>query len=304
MSKRDYEYGSSKVEDFFAFINERHSIYLARKQDMKKPWTDDKILQQYKFTNVFRELDRGTVALRKYLWPRVQGVSEYSKDDLEMIFWHVCWYRLFNEVSNLTDWSTLPADPMELQYRLNAKYHRDEKIFTSAHMTTGVSGESKLVTYMRAVMDAWDHREELTFKIMRDETLEAAYSHVIRLYMMGPFVTYEVVTDLRWTPLLRQAPDKLTWANVGPGAKRGMERLGMEPTVESMVSLHEMGLDYLSCSLMDHYVDASDAFTWLDGKNYPPFELREIEHCLCEFDKYERARTEVGRPRQKYNGLS
>ena len=35
---------------------------------------------------------------------------------------------------------------------------------------------------------------------------------------------------------------------------------------------------------------------------YPPFELREIEHSLCEFDKYERIRLGQGRPKQKYKG--
>ena len=32
----------------------------------------------------------------------------------------------------------------------------------------------------------------------------------------------------------------------------------------------------------------------------PALEMREIEHCLCEFDKYERVRLGQGRPRSKY----
>mgnify|MGYP005994584353 CR=1 FL=1 len=31
-----------------------------------------------------------------------------------------------------------------------------------------------------------------------------------------------------------------------------------------------------------------------------PLEMRDIEHCLCEFDKYERVRLGQGRPRAKY----
>jgi hypothetical protein len=30
------------------------------------------------------------------------------------------------------------------------------------------------------------------------------------------------------------------------------------------------------------------------------FEMREIEHSLCEFDKYERVRNKQGAPRSKY----
>ena len=32
----------------------------------------------------------------------------------------------------------------------------------------------------------------------------------------------------------------------------------------------------------------------------PNLEMREIEHSLCEFDKYERTRLGEGRPRAKY----
>ena len=36
-------------------------------------------------------------------------------------------------------------------------------------------------------------------------------------------------------------------------------------------------------------------------ENYvPKLEMREIEHCLCEFDKYERTRLGQGRPRSFY----
>ena len=34
---------------------------------------------------------------------------------------------------------------------------------------------------------------------------------------------------------------------------------------------------------------------WIDG-----LEMRDIEHCLCEYDKYERVRLGEGRPRAKY----
>ena len=32
----------------------------------------------------------------------------------------------------------------------------------------------------------------------------------------------------------------------------------------------------------------------------PVLELRDIEHSLCEFDKYERVRLGQGQPRSKY----
>ena len=49
-----------KVEGFFNYINERHQIYLRRKNGLHPPWTEDKILKTYGFCNVFRELDTVT----------------------------------------------------------------------------------------------------------------------------------------------------------------------------------------------------------------------------------------------------
>ena len=37
----------------------------------------------------------------------------------------------------------------------------------------------------------------------------------------------------------------------------------------------------------------------LEG-HMPPLEMREVEHTLCEFDKYERVRNGEGKPRSIY----
>ena len=48
---------------------------------------------------------------------------------------------------------------------------------------------------------------------------------------------------------------------------------------------------------MKELLDVSDDYLDLA---LPRLEMREIEHCLCEFDKYERVRLGEGRPRSKY----
>ena len=48
---------------------------------------------------------------------------------------------------------------------------------------------------------------------------------------------------------------------------------------------------------MKHLLDISEPY--LQG-HMEPIEMRDIEHCLCEFDKYERTRLGEGRPRAKY----
>jgi hypothetical protein len=51
------------IKDFLYFINERESIRLKRLNNEKRPWTNDIILGNCRFTNVDRVHDRGTQLL-------------------------------------------------------------------------------------------------------------------------------------------------------------------------------------------------------------------------------------------------
>ena len=46
------------VQRFIAFIHEREQIRIRRERGDKFPWTTDRILLQYRFTNIHREDDR------------------------------------------------------------------------------------------------------------------------------------------------------------------------------------------------------------------------------------------------------
>jgi hypothetical protein len=48
------------TREFIKFVIARHAIYVARKSKREWPWTKDPILRQYKFCNIYRELDRVT----------------------------------------------------------------------------------------------------------------------------------------------------------------------------------------------------------------------------------------------------
>ena len=53
------------VEKFFSWINERTSIQVKKDAGQPWPWTEDKILREFKFTNAFREKDKTTVWFRE-----------------------------------------------------------------------------------------------------------------------------------------------------------------------------------------------------------------------------------------------
>src|SRR5271167_851059 len=55
-----------RVAELFDFIRERHAIWWRKEHGESKPWTEDPILQQYRFTNIYRELDTVTIWIREH----------------------------------------------------------------------------------------------------------------------------------------------------------------------------------------------------------------------------------------------
>lgn len=279
MGKADYKTGSSTIEGFFNWINERHMIYL--KKEITKapfPWTEDPILRDYKFTNAFRQLDKGTLRLTAML-----GKFRQESEDCDIV-WTIVWYRMFNFYVH-ADWvmkqRRLP-DIKTLDEYLRGLHYADQQVFTGAHLTCGRPGEDKLDTHLDSLYDVWPERRDITQRIKDDGTMKGTFKILKEIFCVGPFIAYEMTCDLRFW-IIPDAPDKLTWANIGPGAKRGLERLGLPVTQDSLQKLFAMRAEYLKPHVSEL------------------FELREIEHSLCEFDKYERVRNGEGRPRQMYS---
>jgi len=134
---------------------------------------------------------------------------------------------------------------------------------------------------------------------------------------LGAFMAYEIVTDLRHTDLLCNAPDIMTWANPGPGAMRGLNRLAgrdlnkrlpRQVYIEEMRELLRLSQDKDNWPQLDENENivgcedkiALDVFGW-DCQTYdwPALEMRDIEHSLCELDKLMRCR-EGGKTKQRF----
>jgi hypothetical protein len=315
MGKRDFEDGSSTVSRFFTWIGRRHAIWQSRDAGNPRPWTTDKIMQQYKFTNVFRQLDKGTVALLDML-ERGQKDTRYMP---MLDVFNICWYRLFNHYEH-AETPGYCYTAKEVLDALEVKYRAGDKIFTSAHMTGGEAGIPKFISYKNSVRELLQRSGELLLLAHTENSMEAMFHALRKTHFVGPFIAYEMVCDMRFqrSIFITDPCDVDTWANVGPGAKRGLRRIGKEPTLSSMFSLwNHAAVHQLPDNVRWHHPHLWKKKRIADRRQYkdslgsfdaqceiwPPFELREIEHSLCEFDKYERVRLGQGKPRQKYDGV-
>ena len=127
-------------------------------------------------------------------------------------------------------------------------------------------------------------------ELQEAETLEWAWSRLVKVPFIGPFTAYEIVSDLRWTCVLEHATDINSWANPGPGCMRGLSHLTGEPVDMKKAARAE----YIA--LMRQLLRCSRSKTnW----SHAAWEMREVEHWLCEFDKYIRG-TQGGRLKRRF----
>lgn len=286
------------TERFLYWFKERHRIYLKRTQGEPPPWTDDEVLQSYYFTNPYREHDKTTVWFR-------ETVREPLRDDPRVIFATIAfrWFNLIRTGEVLMSGRKnllLSWDPGEALRRLDPLRDRGDQIFTGAFIINSPGGETKLNAIVRRVSQVWDDRKTWEKELKtrgRDLRMEEACAVLTRYEGLGGFMAYEVVCDLRYTSVLEHSPDKMTWCNPGPGCIRGLYRIAQEDFPNGQNSGYpSKPKDWLS------RMEALLRLVRQRLKGYPPIEMREIEHSLCEYDKYMRAVDGDGQLKRLYRG--
>lgn len=266
----------------------------------------DPILQQYRFCNVFRELDRVTA------WIRYNIRRRYSNHPqlwlMLAIARYINWPETLEKLINLEEYGAWPSSPdfspRKLGDALDDISASGSKVYTGAYMIRAESNPNaewyswtKQQYIARIVIGRlWEDREAWT-AMLEDQPEGGLSMRAIweqfqhpRYIGWGPFMAYQVCVDLRWTPYLQNAPDLDAWAAVGPGSRRGLNRLaGRDPGFNLS---QEQGLEEM---LEIHRTQDQYRAPWL-----PRVPLSDIQNCLCETDKYLRVELGEGRPRAQY----
>lgn len=283
------------------WIQERHQIYIKRKLGKPKPWTNDTVLQSAFFTNPFRENDKVTVWFR-------ENLRHYVKEDPALSLFATMAFRWFNlpetahlfmdEHTNLYyNW-----DVDEAKRRLAGA---DGKVFTGAYMIVMPAPKGGKAAAICDVLDSvWSSRNVVAERIARANSLQRGHEILMQFKGVGGFTGYEMVSDLRHTCLLRNATDIMTWCHLGPGATWGFHRVTGRVTglVEVDRSVRKRVMRPEPPPLPGGYRQTLQELLTYIQRRMPTFEMRDVEHSLCEFDKYERYRLGA-QPRRRYKGL-
>lgn len=247
---------------FFETLYERQMIWYKRFiKKQKSPWTENKIFQENKFTNIYRELDRNSQ------W-QIKNILLDDKLDLQNLIWKLMVFRFFNnpetfefEPKNISLQGSLfgPAVKSGLEQVENydelisakkwrngipnyEEYDEDEfsrfiagvrssgkNPYTTAYLinSQAAPGQPRDYCYTRVVIPTLHKRLlELIELVQNSETPEEIIEFLKGLPAVADFIAHEFYQDFtyiaRYTDRKFMKFDQNDFTNVGPGASVGI----------------------------------------------------------------------------------
>lgn len=268
-------------ELYWTFASRRQAAFERRLAGDQRPWTDDPILNMFKFCNVFRATDR---------------VSQYMIRDVAYAPGAgACADRVFQIVafrtfSNIRTWKGIRArlgGPPKLDDLHSGRFERalEEVKVANGGLYTGAF----ILCATKAYGFDQKHRNHVAlFRHMfgggrLDEAVRGANSleAVVRALegfpLMGPFMAYQTAIDLNYSDML--SFDENDYTQAGPGALRGLRK-----------AFHTLG-DYSPSGAIRWMVERQDAefqrlelrFDGLFGRKLHAIDCQGL---FCELDKY------------------
>ena len=299
----DEHFDIDRLSEFWHFVYDRHMIYVRRfEQELPRElWTNDPVLQTVFFTNVYRELDIGTQYLKDHIIDQGTELDELFEILVYRLFNNRYTYEALSETGRpFGDWK----DWREISHCIKERHcrHDDYPIFSMAHMTTSMrqgGQETKVGAACYVLHQHWKNIEDILHMVVNaghnDNGLENQCKYIATLDGYGMFLSYEIVTDLHYSKgLQRFSPND--WANPGPGCRKAIDTLvptrkrNKIPYLDVIRFLHQNQEACFDGLHLD--------FPYYQGER---LSLRNVEHSLCEYYKYHRAK-HTGYARRKYYG--
>lgn len=264
------------------WITEREKVRKLKEAGEPKPWTNDEILQNYRFCNVRRMDD----TVSKWLYENWYKPNINHKN----IVLAASVGRFFNlpEVLELVGFPDV-WEPKKVKKLLWERAYNGDPVFNSAYIICGKKGEAKIDTVIDGLLP-------LSKGAVWPDTssMEKTWEMFGGIRGFGSFMAGQVVADLRWA-MSGRWEDKNTWAPIGPGSRRGLSYLlsgdpyKLDFTQEEFVRNLNMVMKRAKNSLPVEITSRLEAM--------------DYQNCLCELFKYVRTLDGTGSPpKRRYNG--
>lgn len=308
----DWEY----FDRYWNFIAERMNIYWKRVV-MKEsaPWTDDPILRDYKFTNILRDMDRLSIYVRNNILSKIDEPCDDLEERKKDVLFNIMIFRLFVKIESYECIGFIEQKYWDKQWpaaveKLRERRRKGEAMFTDAYYVFGLHTASpspdnhdKTENAINLIDNFWRPMLDEIYEKVTTLDMKDLLNYLSGLCCVGRFTAYEYCCDFGM--ITRYCTNHLvnwtndSYTNVGPGAERGIRWIfknkGNLSDFECIIYLRAIWKHELQrLGTYDQFVRQ------LPEEMHKDVDLRVIEHCLCETQKYNKALTGTGRPKVKF----
>lgn len=269
-------------DTYWRFAAKRQEAFFARLSGFGSPWSNDPIIQSYKFTNAYRASDR----VSQYLINSVIYSGNWSDTDT---FLRVMLFKLFNKIETweLLEWqigeiSTKTFDVDRYSSVLDSAMAGGGRIYSAAYIIPSGSrkkyGRLKKHRFHLLLLNNLI-KSGLPQKIRSLRSMKEGYQLLLGIDSIGRFLAYQFVTDLNYSTLMNF--NESDFVVPGPGALDGIKKSFSELGDYSPEDAIHMMFDEQE----EHFNRLGLEFNSLWGR---PLQLIDCQNLFCEVDKYSR----------------
>lgn len=261
-----------------------------------KPWTEDPIFQHTYFCNVRREDDKVTKSFRIFY-------SNWVNDP--MFETNVVISRLLNWPPTIQHIGyrggpVAPEGWRHLQETIEKVQNSGHKVFGDAYIVSTNGLSMPKAQYLCEVLFPAAYERLWTAQKWRRDwgsgPLSRAYEGLIGVRGLGSFMAGQIIADLKNTLQhpLQKADDWFTWATPGPGSLRG---------ISWIIYGHNNPSGWMRHHFLRYLGEIRKELELQGCELIKDIHNQDLQNCLCEFDKYCRILTGIGRSKRSYNGI-
>lgn len=272
-------------DTYWKFAALRQEAFFNKIENKGYPWSNDSIINTYRFTNAYRAADR----VSQYLIRDVIYSDEYSNSPKEILF-RILLFKLFNKIDT---WELIRAhipNPTFESYDfkvyndiLNDAFSAGETIYSAAYIMPSVkssfgytrkhSNHLKLIELML--------NDDAEDQLSNANNMQKAFEIIKSFPGLGNFLAYQLLIDINYSTIINFSESEFVMP--GPGALGGISKCFTDTaglnekeiiklvTDRQEIEFERLGLDFKS----------------LWGRD---LQLIDCQNLFCEVDKYSRVR--------------
>ncbi|MFA6015675.1 MAG: nucleotide kinase domain-containing protein [Gallionellaceae bacterium] len=270
-------------DSYWRFAAERQRVFFSRLEGKSAPWSNDPILNEYKFTNAYRASDR----VSQYL---IRDVIYKGSSEPDEVFFRIILFKLFNKIET---WRLLEDQLGEI-HLASYNYHDYDRVLSQAmssgnaiysaayimasgHKIFGVQRKHQSHLKLLEVMLG----EAVPKRLTECKSMQQGFELLRSYPLFGDFLAYQLITDINYSELTNFSEMEFTMP--GPGARDGIRKCfsslgGLSETdiIRLMTDRQELEFERLGIEFQN-----------LWGRRLQQIDIQNI---FCEVGKYARVK--------------